>query len=1307
MNKTNTPYFALKIVFILMVLFPTTITAGNHVSINFSDIAAEQATSGNNSSVANSNTVSITSLTVDALKQPLAIDCENVDFAWQMKSDIIGIMQKSYRIVVANDMNFKEIIWDSNTIESGLSTGIVYGSTGKAQSLKPETDYYWKVTVTDNSENTHSESSTFSTGLMNPDISAWGGAQWIGSNELSLDASSAIIFRIMTDFEIEKGNKMSLLFGANDFRLNDSFQNVENVEGENYIRWELDISGVGKKEGAVINIYRVGYAKNDNPSIPCLSISKDTYKDTNLNELITPENMRKKNELEIKVDASQIFVTINGKELILGTIFKRKLTYTTVTPLGKSGNDFNTYPNLNSIGFYAEKGEKVIFTDYRLMNGGHGKNAPLFGETTGATYSIFNSIKGVSVKGNKITVEPNYEQLPNGRSNILGYADPSYYGSLTMLRTEFDTNSKIIRNARLFVTAMGTYEMSINGKKVGEDWFNPGMSQYRETLTYHAYDITNHLQNGNNAVSAILGPGFYTGYMTYTPNNYNFFGDSEALLAKIVITFEDGTKKTIVTSPESWKIFRQGPIEYASMFQGQRYNANKEAAIKGWELVGYNTSSWKTPEIVNPREWIKFDITARRDNPVREIEQLTATRVLITHSKDLRTFTYDMGIDMVGIPSVKIPAGSLKEGDVVMLRYGEEIYPGNEDSPNKVMPDGVTYESLYGTTGTYRAGVAGRILHDTYRAALVTDFYIANKADETGDVTIEPHFTYRGYRYIQITIPNRKTPLDINYIKGIVLSSADVNGKYEGTTTDETAKLVNQLYKNISRSQLGNFFSIPTDCPQRNERMGWTGDAQAYSRTATYNGDVQSFFRQWMIALRNDQGQGGEAGAPAGGIGNTVPTYMQERSKRFDDGSTWAAAVCMVPWQLYLQYGDLQIIKENFQTMKAWLEGMNYYKVPGFEGLSSKTSGLADWLSVDARTTSDICNNAIYLYMVHLTAIMSEAIGETSYSETLNKRFEQGKVSFNKAYVDPATGMTRSISITDGSTGKIIDSQTSYATPLNFDMFSDDMKITSGENAGMTYKQFATKRLASISAKPSLSGNSGAELVALSGYTYGSDNNTPVNPTEKSLGYTITTGFSGTPNILPALTRNGEVETAYRMLSCTDYASWLYPVKLGSTTMWERWNSYELAFQMNGESQMNSFNHFALGAVGSWIYEYHLGITTESGYGYKDFILQPLPGGTYTQASGCYESNYGTIESSWTADKGKLTGYSFTVPANTAATVFLPVDKTALDNFTNIDGLNYIGMELRNGVGVARFKAAAGSFIIKLTNGRLIANSKN
>jgi len=1245
----------------------------------------------------------ITNLRVEALQSPQAIDTGTPDFSWQMQSNVIGIKQVDYQILVSRDPQFSAIIWDSGVISSDQSVGVVYGGTGNADRLMPETDYYWKVLISDNKGGKHSASSDFSMGLMNPAISAWNDAQWIGSNELTLDATSAQLFHISTKFKIVEGHKVSLIFGANDFRLNDTFQNVGNVAGENYFRWELDVTNVGKKEGAVINIYRIGYDKKDSPEVPLKTISIETEPITNLNKLITAANAYQENTLELIVETSDLITKINGETLIIRKAegFRQSPSKVMISPLRRSGNNFNTFPNLNSIGFYASKGEKVEFTDYSLQNVGEGRDVVLFDSTTGSTYSIFEKIAGVKTDGNKIRVE----------NEAFGYADPSWYGSLSMLRTEFNLEAgKAVKKAKIYISAMGAYEMFINGKRVGNDWFNPGMSQYRETLTYHAYDVTELINKEKNAVGAILGPGFYTGYVTFTPTNYNFFGDTEALLAKLVITYKDGSEKVIVTNKDNWSLFKEGPIEYASMFQGQRYNANKEPAIQGWSTTGYDVSKWKKPEIVKQRDWIHFDLVARRDKPVREVERLNAVKVLNTHSEKGTTYTYDMSVAMVGVPSITIPSGSLKEGDIVIVRFGEEIYPGNEDSPNKATPDGVTYESLYGPDGAYRPGVAGRVLHDTYRAALATDFYIAGKADETRDVLIEPHFTYRGYRYIQITIPGRTSPLALANVQGIVLSSEPVTGEYQGKTTDETGRLVSQLFKNIQRSQLGNFFSIPTDCPQRNERMGWTGDAQAYSRTATYNGDVQSFFRQWMVALRNDQGIGGRDGAPAGGIGSTVPTYSHAREDYFPDGTTWAAAVCMVPWQLYVQYGDLQVVRENFQTMKAWLEGMNYYKIPGYEGLSSKTTGLADWLSVDTRTTSDICNNAIYLHMMEITAVMADAIGETAYAGTLRERYAAAKESFNRAYIDPKTGMTRSVSLSDGSIMDLIDSQTSYATPLNFNAFSDVETITSGDNTGMTYKDYAAKRLKELAMNPSRSGNEGTVLFAYRpgfGMVPPGGLSEAKNPTKESLDNTITTGFSGTPNILPALTRTGNVETAYKMLACTDYASWLYPVKLGSTSMWERWNSYELAFQMNGESSMNSFNHFALGAVGSWLYEYHLGITTDSGAGYQHFILQPLPGGSFTEVSGSYMSNYGIINSSWTADKGELLSYSFSIPANTNATLYLPVDEAVVKEFTDMAGIRYIGMETRNGVMTAKFLADAGSYQMKLEKDKWLAQIKD
>jgi len=501
-----------------------------------------------------------------------------------------------------------------------------------------------------------------------------------------------------------------------------------------------------------------------------------------------------------------------------------------------------------------------------------------------------------------------------------------------------------------------------------------------------------------------------------------------------------------------------------------------------------------------------------------------------------------------------------------------------------------------------------------------------------------------------------------------VLSSDELpTGHYEAITADKnkTGKLANQLFKNIQRSQLGNFFTIPTDCPQRNERMGWTGDAQAYVRTATYNSDVQNFFRQWMLALRADQGVGSATEAP-GGIGSTVPTYNQTDDTSFADGTTWAAAICMVPWQIFIQYGNTQIIEDNIDAMMAWLNGMNFYCLNDtYPHLSSKASGLADWLAMDGNTPSDILNNAIYIYMMEVTATMAEAIGRKDYAQLLRNRHELAKSEWNKAYIDPTSVKTKTID------GKIIHSQSSYAVPLVFNCFNDE------------YKYVAETWLAELAANPSSSGEGKNSFPA----------------------YTITTGFSGTPNILPALSRAGRNEEAFRMFTCTELPSWLYPVTKGATSIWERWNGYEAAFGKKNENNMNSFNHFALGAVGQWMYEYQLGITsdyTNNKSGYKHFILQPSAGANYISLSGSYNSNYGKIISSWTADgKGKITGYTTTVPANTTATLYLPVPD-GISDYEVIPGVKFIHKTKNFSVLVAEYELESGTFEFSIKNNRVI-----
>lgn len=1181
---------------------------------------------------------SIVNLKVQNSVVPLTIEDAHPLFSWQMQSDVTGQKQSAYQIVVTRQSDHK-IVWDSRKVESGLSTQVKY--LGVA--LQPEMSYTWRLIVWDAIGESYVESSRFETGLMNSKISAWNGAEWIGSKDLNLDAASHSYFNISTQFQLLKGDKASLILGANDFRLLDSFQNPDNLEGENYVRIEIDMSRVGSEQGAVLNIYQVGYAKNDWAGIPSLTISAQEYPETNINSILTEANRNAIHTIVVCVESSNLYFLIDGKELSTTLDERGKATRFNVGTWGRT-SDRNTLPHLCSIGFAAMPGSEVRYTDYMIKNCGHSESDIVFDSRY---YDLFKELSNVSVQGNNILVRNDAKNM------TIGYADPSR-GALTMLRSQFSTNKgkKMIR-AKLYATSMGAYEMYLNGKRVGNDWFAPGNSQYREMLGYYAYDVTELLEQGDNCIGALLIPGWYTGYMTYTMSNFNFYGDYEALLARLVIWYDDGSRQFVVTDKDTWKVYKDGPVRSGSFFNGERYDANREAAIENWAEVNYSDSAWIRPDVIKKRDWVDFDIKARYDAPVGVRETLTANRVMPVHSADKHTYSYDMGVNMVGVPSVTIPAGWLKKGDVVILRYAEQLYPG-------IKGDETFYVNEYGKRGK---GIAGRPLYETTRAALASDFYIA-KGD--GVVTIQPSTTYRGYQYIQITIPGHKGALPIANVKGLVLSSdALPTGRYEATTTDgKTGKLINQLFKNIQRSQLGNFFTIPTDCPQRNERMGWTGDAQAYVRTATYNSDVQNFFRQWMVTLRADQGVGNDTEVP-GGIGSTVPTYSQTDDAGFASGTTWAAAVCMVPWQLYIQHGDTQIVEENMEAMLAWLNGMDFYDFSEeYPHLSGRSGGLADWLAMDERTPADLVNNAIYIYMMEVTACMADAIGRTDYADLLRERYAQAKAEWNRAYVDENSGMTKGID------GKLIHSQSSYATPLNFNCFSDENKAK------------AEAHLAALAVSPSNSGTGESTYPA----------------------YTITTGFSGTPNVLPALSRAGYAEEAFRMFTCTDLTSWLYPVTKGATSVWERWNGYELAFCKDNHNTMNSFNHFALGAVGQWMYEYQLGITSDymnGKAGYKHFLLQPSVGADYTSLSGCYNSDYGKIHCAWVADgKGVLTSYKVTVPANTTATLYLPVTKS-ISAFGEAEGVIFVKESIHYTVPVAVYELKSGCFEFMLQKERI------
>lgn len=1275
--------------------------------------------------------VAVTGLEINHLTDPLGIDEEKPVLSWALQSNVVGAKQQSYRIEVAKDAGFTKIAWDSGTVDSDESTDIRYGSTGSAEALKPEADYWWRITVVDDrDEATVSDVATFSTGLMSGRIDAWDGAQWIGSDATRLDATSALMFDINAKFTVNEGDNISFIFGADDPRFTSAFRNVFGAPGgENFIRFELDLSGVTDgpdNTGGVVNLYRKGYHETDDadgdPNVhPYKSVKLVDSTQAAVKSLFTPGNKDQEHTLRIVGNASAMTYTIDGVNLTGWTA--DTMTVSPNRPAAKNnlnvspnstidgqgvhsfvtGNNYNTFPHLNSIGFSVNNvGDDVTVTDYRLVDVGQSAKRTLFDATTEADYGIFADIpdSGITATDNQIRVNPAAEEQLGPK-----YADPSY-GAQTHLRTEFRTDpAKDIAKARMYVTAQGGYEMHINGERMGDDYLNPGMSTYAKTLPYHTYDVTDMLANGTNAVGALLGPGFWTGNMTFSPNNYNMFGDNEALLAKLVVTYADGSTDTIVTDPSSWKAFTDGPNRYSDNFQGVRYDAGKEANITDWAKRTYKAAllrKWSQPDVIAPKPELNFDFMARQDNPVREVERLTAQRVLETHSEDDLTWTYDMGVNMVGVPSVTIPAGALEAGDEVIFRFGEDIYPGNSDSQNEMWPgpdprvhEPTPYSELYGPDGSYRPGVAGRILTDNYRGALALDTYVASAADADRDVVIQPNFTFRGYRYIEITVPGRDTALPLENVEGVVLSSiAMPESTYEATSSDDnyTADLANQFFTNVQRSQVGNFFSLPTDCPQRNERMGWTGDLQAYARSATYNStETQEFLRQWMISLRDAQGANGS-------VGTTVPiiNLTGDTGTARPQTPTWEGAVAQAPWQLYQQYGDTRIIEENFATIQKWLKG--YFDQPlsgDYPGLTAGTGSHADHISMDANTGPHMVNQAMHLHFVEVSAQMARAIGEDAYAAMLEQRLEQGKESFNRLYVDPQTGFT--LNATPGGDlvgGRTLqDSQASYATPLNLGLFSDEMTVQAGPDAGLTYQEFAIKRLRELVEDPGQSNNGNGPRPGTGLFSGGQASNKP---------YTLTTGFNGTPNILPALTKSGEVETAYKLFSSDEFASWLYPVTLGATSMWELWNSYERALGQGGQSAMNSQNHFALGASQAWMYEYQLGITTDGGKGYKDFVLQPIAGGDFTSLKGSFESNYGVIDSGWEAADGVISSYVATVPANTTATLYLPVEEE-VTAFEDIPGVTFVGMTERNGLDVAQFELGAGGYELEVDGGSVTA----
>lgn len=718
------------------------------------------------------------------------------------------------------------------------------------------------------------------------------------------------------------------------------------------------------------------------------------------------------------------------------------------------------------------------------------------------------------------------------------------------------TIDKPVNSARIYVSCLGLYELQLNGEKVGDEVFTPGWTNYHERLQYQVYDITDQLLNGENTIGSILGDGWYRGHLGWWDNNRNTYGEALGLLLQLEVRFDDGSMLTIITD-DSWKA-ETGPILKSDIYNGETYDARLE--MLGWSSPGFDDSRWKSAKLL---EHSKAILIASAGEKIRKITDIKPIEYFVTPNGEN---VFDLGQNMVGRARLKVKG---KPGDRVTLKFAEVL------------------------------DQKGNFYTKNLRKIECKDSYILKGTDEE---IFEPRFTFHGFRYVQVE--GYSGELTNDCITGIVIhSDMKPTGSFECSEP-----LISQLQQNIQWGQKSNFLDVPTDCPQRDERLGWTGDAQVFAPTASFNFNTASFFTKWLKDLSSEQREDGS-------VPWVVPNVIVDGGGTvWSDGfgaTGWADAAVVIPWTVYRYYGDKRILEDQYDSMKAWV---NYMKVhAGDSYIFDYGFHFGDWLSFSeyisyhynapdygfagAHTDKSLIATAYFYYSTMLLQKTAEILDRQKDAESLSKLAAKIKTAWAREFM---TESGRLVSAT----------QTAYAIGLVFDLIPDDKKA------------IVAKRLADD---------------------------------VRNFGH-LTTGFLGTPVLNVALSHFGYSDLAYQLLLNKRYPSWLYPVTLGATTIWERWDGIKPdgSFQTEG---MNSFNHYAYGAIGEWLYSYVAGISIdENEPGYQHILIRPHPGGGLTNARASHHSMYGNVECSWKISEGYF-NLDVNVPHNTHATATLPQAK--------------------------------------------------
>ncbi len=695
------------------------------------------------------------------------------------------------------------------------------------------------------------------------------------------------------------------------------------------------------------------------------------------------------------------------------------------------------------------------------------------------------------------------------------------------LRKEFKLKKRKVRRATAYATALGVYVLQINDQQVGQEFLTPGWTDYDKRVHYQTYDISALLKEGTNAIGAVLGDGWYAGYLGPDLQREHY-GKSPRLRVQIEIEYEDESVDSIVSNG-TWKA-TTGPLLESDMLMGETYDATQE--MPGWCKPDFDNTGWKKAVVDDAIDTI---CQAYPGTPTRRVASIKPEEVT---EPTPGVYVFNMGQNFAGYARLRVTEAA---GTRITMRFAE------------------------------RLAADGTIYTDNLRSARASDTYICKGGEEE---RWRPTFAFHGFQYVEVT--GLTSPPGNKTITGIAISSdTNMDGHFECSD-----KLINSLYSNIVWTQRSNFIEVPTDCPQRDERLGWTGDAQAYIRTAAWNADISAFFTKWLTDLSDAQ-------LPDGSFPDVAPRKIALGA----GNPAWAEAGIICPWTLYRVYGDERILSRHYESMKRFMA----YCCENSKNFIRPAVGYGDWLSVGDETPKEVLATAYFAYSAKLMSRIAKVLGDDKGMAQYNQLAENIRKAFCKAFVSK-DGQVR------GNT------QTGYALALGFNLLDEKVVKLAAENF-----------VASI----------------------------------QNAGMHLQTGFVGTKFLLPVLTKIGRTDIAYELLHQDTYPSWLFSVKNGATSIWERWNGWtpEEGFF---DPSMNSFAHYSFGSVAEWMFKTIGGIDTD-GAGFRRVTFRPKPGGKLYSATVTYNSMRGEIAMDWKMRSGKFFA-TVTVPANVKARLFLPSD---------------------------------------------------